>query len=444
MARAARACDQPDDNHHPTAPASLDLPEAYSRRSCKRGGSVMGLRILAIAPTSFFADYGCHVRILEEIRALARRGHHTTLCTYHTGRTPPDIDVVRMPRVPWASSIRIGSSLHKLYFDVLLGARSLMASIGPVDVVHAHLHEGAAIGLAVARLRRVPLIFDYQGSLTREMLDHRFIREGSPLMRPLEWMEHAIERQADAIVTSSMHGADHLRACHARPLARVTVVPDGIGRGTPEKTSASGPTPEALRTRLGIPSGRTVVAYLGLLADYQGVDHILYAARQVIERRQDVHFLIMGYPGLEQYHRQAHDLQILDHVTFTGRVPYEEAGAHLALADIAISAKRSATEANGKLLNYMEAGLPIVVYDSPVAREVLGTLGEFVAPGDITGLGLALESLIDNPSRRANLAVALQARVRAVFSWDDASALLEAEYSRVLGWSRHSGAWSTR
>ena len=134
------------------------------------------------------------------------------------------------------------------------------------------------------------------------------------------------ERQADAIVTSSMHGADHLRACHARPLARVTVVPDGIGRGTPEKSSASGPTPEALRTRLGIPSGRTVVAYLGLLADYQGVDHILYAARQVIERRQDVHFLIMGYPGLEQYHRQAHDLQILDHVTFTGRVPYEEAG----------------------------------------------------------------------------------------------------------------------
>ena len=404
----------------------------------------MGLRILAIAPTSFFADYGCHVRILEEIRALARRGHHTTLCTYHTGRTPPDIDVVRMPRVPWASSIRIGSSLHKLYFDVLLGARSLVASIGPVDIVHAHLHEGAAIGLAVARLRRVPLIFDYQGSLTREMLDHRFIRDGSSLMRPLEWLEHAIERQADAIVTSSTHGADHLRACHSRPLARVTVVPDGIGRGGPAVAAEAGTNPETLRARLGIPAGRTVVAYLGLLADYQGVDHILYAARQVIERRQDVHFLIMGYPGLEQYRRQAYDLQILDHVTFTGRVPYEEAGAHLALADIAISAKRSATEANGKLLNYMDAGLPTVVYDTPVAREMLGNLGVYVAPGDITGLGLALEALIDDTARRAQLAIALQARVRAEFSWDDASALLEAEYSRVLGWRHQAIAESGR
>lgn len=128
----------------------------YRRQLYWRQASLMGLRILAIAPTSFFADYGCHVRILEEIRALARRGHHTTLCTYHTGRTPADIDVVRMPRVPWASSIRIGSSMHKLYFDLLLGVRSLVASMGPVDVVHAHLHEGEAIGLVVSKFTAFP------------------------------------------------------------------------------------------------------------------------------------------------------------------------------------------------------------------------------------------------------------------------------------------------
>ncbi len=393
----------------------------------------MGLRILAIAPTSFFADYGCHVRILEEIRALARRGHHTTLCTYHTGRTPADIDVVRMPRVPWASSIRIGSSMHKLYFDLLLGVRSLVASMGPVDVVHAHLHEGAAIGLVVSRLRRIPLVFDYQGSLTREMLDHRFLREGSPLIRPLEWIERAIERSADAIITSSAHGASHLRAGHAHPLRRVTVIPDGIGHGGSSTAGITNATTRALRDRLGIPEGRKVVGYLGLLADYQGVDHILYAARQVIERRPDVHFLVMGYPGLEQYRRQAFDLQILGHVTFTGRVPYEDAPAHLALADIAVSAKRSATEANGKLLNYMDAGLPTVVYDTPVAREMLGDLGTYVPPGDVTGLADAIDSILDDADRRTHLAAALRARVRTTFSWDDASARLEAEYARVLG-----------
>jgi glycosyltransferase involved in cell wall biosynthesis len=349
-----------------------------------------------------------------------------------------------MPRVPWASAIRVGSSLHKLYFDLILGVRSLIASLGPVDLVHAHLHEGAAIGLLVARARRVPLIFDYQGSLTREMLDHRFIRDGSPMIRPLEWLEHAIERGADAIVTSSAHGAAHLHARHRRPLSRVTVVPDGVGLGTQMAMTDDTTKSAALRARLGIPAGRKVVGYLGLLADYQGVDHLLYAARQVVERQQNVHFLIMGYPGLEQYRRQAYDLQILDHVTFTGRVLYEEALTHLALADVAVSAKRSATEANGKLLNYMDAGLPTVVYDTPVAREVLGPLGEYVSAGDITGLANAILALLDDPARRAHLSKALRSRVRAEFSWDHTSALLEAEYARVLGWSHGVVAVSKR
>ena len=42
-------------------------------------------RVLMIAPTSFFADYGCHVRILEEARALQAAGHAVTIATYHNG-----------------------------------------------------------------------------------------------------------------------------------------------------------------------------------------------------------------------------------------------------------------------------------------------------------------------------------------------------------------------
>ena len=31
------------------------------------------IKVLMIAPTPFFADRGCHVKILEEVRALSRR-----------------------------------------------------------------------------------------------------------------------------------------------------------------------------------------------------------------------------------------------------------------------------------------------------------------------------------------------------------------------------------
>ena len=43
-------------------------------------------RILMVAPTSFFLDYGCHVRILEEARVLQALGHQVTLITYYLGR----------------------------------------------------------------------------------------------------------------------------------------------------------------------------------------------------------------------------------------------------------------------------------------------------------------------------------------------------------------------
>jgi len=44
------------------------------------------------------------------------------------------------------------------------------------------------------------------------------------------------------------------------------------------------------QSRLGIPPERTVVAYLGLFAPYQGTDLLLEAAQIIRGVRKDVHF----------------------------------------------------------------------------------------------------------------------------------------------------------
>src|ERR671929_192184 len=75
----------------------------------------MPYRILSIAPSSFFADYGCHVRIYQEARALGRLGHEVTICTYHNGRNPPPapgVRIARMPRVPCQSDIPAACRLN--------------------------------------------------------------------------------------------------------------------------------------------------------------------------------------------------------------------------------------------------------------------------------------------------------------------------------------------
>ncbi|HOU40297.1 MAG TPA: glycosyltransferase family 1 protein, partial [Promineifilum sp.] len=48
-----------------------------------------------IAPTSFFSDYGGHIRILEETRALQARGVEVAIVTYYKGNDVPGIDIRR-------------------------------------------------------------------------------------------------------------------------------------------------------------------------------------------------------------------------------------------------------------------------------------------------------------------------------------------------------------
>ena len=112
-------------------------------------------------------------------------------------------------------------------------------------------------------------------------------------------------------------------------------------------------------------------------------------------RRRDVdaHFLIMGYPSVEHYRHVASNLGLDGWVTFTGKVPYEQAPRYLALGDVAVAPKISATEGSGKILNYMAMALPTVAFDTPVAREYLGINGMLAERVDAASVATAVRRL---------------------------------------------------
>jgi glycosyltransferase involved in cell wall biosynthesis len=349
-----------------------------------------------LAPTSFFADYGCHVRILEEARALQTLGHSVTIATYHNGGDAPGLDIRRTVPIPWRKNWEVGSSRHKIVFDVLLGFKALqLLASSRFDVIHAHLHEGALLGLVLGRIFRKPIVFDFQGSLTGEMLDHHFLGPDSHFRRLLLWLETRLDRSAPVVLTSSAHARDLLLAQFGCDPARVRPLPDCVNTEAFKPASAYNPDElAALRAKLGIPADRRLVVYLGLLAEYQGIDLLLQAMARVVQRRPDAHLLLMGFPRVEFYGRQAADLGIGGSVTLTGRVSYQQAPLHLALGDVAVAPKLSETEGSGKLLNYMAVGLPTVAFDTPVAREFLGPDGLFATPRDIESLAANLHDAL--------------------------------------------------
>jgi len=384
------------------------------------------LRVLVLAPTPFFADRGCHVRILEEARAALGCGVELRLVTYHIGRDVPGIATDRIPQIPWYKKLAAGPSWHKPYLDILLFFKALKVarSFRP-HLIHAHIHEGAFIGIFVKKLLGIPLVFDCQGSLTAEIVDHGFAKEGSLLQRFFTFLERRIDLGADYVITSSTPTA-RLLLKGGVPGARLQPLLDGVD------TDVFSPHSKAIvRERLSLPADRPIVCYLGILSVYQGVDLLLEAAARLKQQGAKIHFLIMGFPE-GGYAEMAASLGVAEMVTFTGRIPYHEAPLYLCAGDIAVSAKVSLTEANGKLFNYMACALPTVVFDTPVNREILGDAALYAKLGDAADFAAAIGRLAGDRELRAELGDLAREKAIAEHSWQARGRELIAVYRKTL------------
>lgn len=393
-----------------------------------------GLRVLVVAPTPFFGDRGCHVRIYEEVRGLAARGVEARVVTYPTGRDLDGLAITRARSWFGVEAGALGPTWGRPLLDLSLfdACRRVVREFRP-HLVHGHLHEGIAIGTVLRACHGLPLVADLQGSLTEELADHRFIPERGVLRELASFAESWLLRRPDRIVTSSSHGAALLRQ-QGVDAGRIVALPDGVDVGVFRPC----PPDMELSRQLGL-ERRRVVVFLGVLTDYQGVDLLLEAVPAVVRLRPDAHFLVMGYPNERHYRQLARSRGIGDAVTFTGRVPYEQAPRWLNLGDVAVSPKRSRTEANGKLLNYMACGLPVVATDTPVNRELLGDAGVFATVGDAAALAGCLVDMLANPQDARARGAALRRRAEEEFAWPVLIRRLEALYRSVQPSTKRSG-----
>jgi len=390
--------------------------------------------ILMLAPTMYFADYGCHVRILEEAVVLKELGHTVTILAYPNGRDLWGVDVRRSWGVPFNYRIEVGSSRHKIYLDIMLGLKALLPVLRhKPDIIHAHLHEGGLMGWVLSKLTGAPLVFDFQGSLTSEMLDQHFIKETSIFFKPLAWLEKRINHLGNAVLTSSKHAAQLLEKDFAVPRGRIHPTPDSVNPNIFNPANFSEQDKIVLKQSLGIPLEKQVLVYSGLLTEYQGVGLLLKALQQLSTRRNDFFLLLMGFPAIDHYSNVARDLGVANIVKMTGKMPYENLARHLALGDIAIAPKLSSTEGNGKILNYMSMALPTVAFKTPVSQEYLGEYGVYAEAHSAEALAAAIERALNMPlAQREQTAQALRHHVTTNFTWQKTGQQIEAVYAAVL------------
>jgi len=385
--------------------------------------------ILMIAPTPFFADRGCHIRIYEEAVILEQLGHKVVICTYHLGRDINNLKIERTVNIPWYRKEDVGPSIHKLYLDVLLLLKTLWVGLKlRPDIIHAHLHEGAFIGNIIGRVLRVPVVFDHQGSLTAELVEHNFIKNNSLIYRFISFVEEKIQQTSSFIISSSIAGITVLREKFGLNETKVCLLDDGVNISTFFQKQDR----KELLQKLKLPINKKIVVYLGCLHPYEGVDILFEVFKKVVFQKKDVHFLVMGYPCVEMYKEVAKEFGISDYVTFTGKINYQDAADYLSLGDIGVSAKISGSEGHGKLCNYMGCGLPSVVFDTPTNRHILGETGTYVEPGNVESFANQILKLLSSEEELQRLKVMVRKRAEEQFSWQKKGEQLVQIYENLI------------
>ncbi len=185
------------------------------------------------------------------------------------------------------------------------------------------------------------------------------------------------------------------------------------------------PDPQPARRSLGLPDAPTVVC-TGHLYAGRGMELFIHLAAAFQEK--GVHFLWAGGrpADIEMWRSQA---LALPNLTFCGFIPNAQLPMYQAAADVLLmpysreigissGAGHSAQVSSPmKMFEYLASGRAILASDLPVFHEVLNENNAvFCPPENLPAWESALQALLDNPSRRAELA--RQSRVDAQkYSW---------------------------
>lgn len=366
-----------------------------------------------IAPTPFFADRGCHVRIYEEIKALQQIGHEIILCTYGLGRNMPGIKTVRCFNFPWYRKLTAGPSYTKILLLPFLIFTTIITAVkfNP-EIIHAFLPEGAIIAkISKIFFPKKKYFYDMQGSLVSECLEHKFIKPGGLRFKTMVWLERKISLWF-FVITQSKNLVKHLKSLGV-PVGKIVNVKDGVDTDIFRPLEYD----ENLANQLGVVKNKPRIIYMGLLEKYQGVDLMFEAFVAVAKQKRKTQFIVIGYPNIEKYQQMCRDLGIEDQVKFLGKIDYSLLPKYLALASISVAPKISQSEGDGKLYNYMSAGLAIVVFDRSVSREILGNAGVYAEFGSASDLAKKIVWLIDHSAEAKQLGQKARQRAISKLSW---------------------------
>jgi glycosyltransferase involved in cell wall biosynthesis len=288
------------------------------------------------------------------------------------------------------------------------------------DVVHAFDVSGLTVARRAASLGARWIYEAHEAA-------RHLGEEGRDAVRRLQVAEHA--SHADAVIAFTAPVADILVTDLA--LER----PPPLVHCTPALRSGPAPRP-GLREAAGVVADDPLLVYAGLLTRQRRLDVVFEAMTMLPEVR-----LALAVSPKDLLARgllaRSEELGVSDRVHIVPKVPPESVVPYVAEADVGVYplGRYPAGDISlpNKLFEYLHAGLPMVVSDSPAMAGFVRRhrLGEVVPVDDAEGWARAIERALAAQPYRTR--VSEWEALKEEWSWERQSERLLAVYRELLG-----------
>jgi glycosyltransferase involved in cell wall biosynthesis len=388
-------------------------------------------------------------RSYELARRLVERGHRVTIVSRDTrslesgrerrpegrvvAREQVDgIDVLFL-NIPYAN--RYPTPVRLASFTAFTIAASVAGALQrKPDVVFASstpLTIGAA-GLATARMKRVPFVFEIRDLWPAVPIALGALKGGASI-RSAEWLEQKLYNGAERVVVLSEGARQHLLG-HGIPEDKLVLIPNAADLDVfrPDRHD------DAFRAKHGL-EGRFLALYTGAMGRANGLDQLVDAA-ETLRRWGDERVTIVALgdggerPRLEE---RVRDLG-LENIRFLPAVAKEDLAGIVGAADVTLTifAPYPILETNSpnKFFDSLAAGKPVVVNLDGWLRSLVedNDAGVWAPAGNAEGLAGALSSLAANPDRVAAMGLNARALAEREFSRDEMAERLARTLEEVV------------
>jgi glycosyltransferase involved in cell wall biosynthesis len=302
-----------------------------------------------------------------------------------------------------------------------------------IDAVHVANPPDIFWPLAIAlRFRRVKFVFD-EHDLSPEAFLSRFEREekaGGIILWMLRLMQRLTYRYADMIISTNESYRERASEVDSRNASKTFVVRNG---------------PDTRRFHLhdrqpALRRGhKFLAAYIGVMAIQDGVEYVLRAVDEIVNRRgnRDILFYLIGkgddWPRLKQ---MALELGLQDDIVFTGRIPDAEALDILSTADVCLSPDPASPlnelSTMTKIMEYMALGKPIVSFLLKENSYSAGSSAIYVENNNPVAFAEGILTLLGDSARSRRMGEDAMARVANELSWERQAERLREAYLHLF------------